>query len=424
LPPLLQHLSGKLGAALSVESRGGTTNRRQSRLREALIVAQIALAFVLLTGAGLLTMSFARVLKVDPGFRPDQLLTAQINLPTSRYGTAVLCRQYVQRILREVDGLPGVKSVAVSSAAPFTGHPDSNVFSAEGYQAPAGESLLAPFQTSVAGDFFGTYGFTLRDGRFFNADDADAEPKIALIDERFARKYWPGQSAVGRRIRQGTPDEKNAAVYTVIGVVGAVKQADLAEPANVGAIYLPYRQEAARGIILAVRTDMLTTALAPMLHAAALRVDPEVPVFDVKPMTDLVHTSLGARRTPMVLAGVFAVGAWLLAAVGIYGVLAYTVAQRRREIGIRLALGAVPGQVHRLFLRMGVRLVVIGLGMGAPLVYWLGRILRGQLFGVEPANPLVLAGGAAVVAAAALLAAFIPARRAAATPAMEALRAD
>jgi predicted permease len=424
VPPLVQHLGGKLAAALSVESRGGTTNRRQSRLREALIVAQIALAFVLLTGAGLLTLSFSRVLKVDPGFRPEQLLTAQVNLPSARFSKTEPRREYVQRLLREVAALPGIKSVAVSTAAPFAGQVDSNVFTVEGYEAPKGESLLAPFQTAVAGDFFGTYGFALRAGRFLNADDADAEPKLAVIDERFARKYWGDKSPMGRRIRQGTPDEKDAALFTVVGVVGSVKQADLTEPLNVGAVYLTYRQEASRGIILTVRTDMLPTALGPLLQAAALKVDPEVPLFDVKTMTERVDTSLGARRTPMVLAGAFAAGAVLLAVIGIYGVLAYTVAQRRREIGIRLALGALPTQVHAMFLRMGLRLLVVGLGIGIPLVWWLGSILRGQLFGIEPANPWVLTGGAAFVAAAAMVAAFVPARRAAATPAMEALRSD
>jgi ABC-type antimicrobial peptide transport system permease subunit len=207
-------------------------------------------------------------------------------------------------------------------------------------------------------------------------------------------------------------------------VVGSVKQIDLAEPPNVGAVYLPYRHETAPGLIVTVRTDMLPAALTSTLTAATLRIDPEVPMFDVKTMHDRVNTSLGARRTPMVLAAAFAGGALLLAAVGIYGVLAYTVVQRRREIGIRLALGARPGQVHGMFLRLGVRLLLAGLVIGAPLVWWLGVVLRGQLFGVEPANPWVFAGGAGFVAFAALLAAFIPARRAAATPAMEALRAD
>jgi hypothetical protein len=287
-----------------------------------------------------------------------------------------------------------------------------------------GESLQAPYQTAVAGNFFGTYGIALREGRLLNADDADAEAKVAVIDERFAKRYWAGRSAVGGRIKQGTSDDPKADVYTVVGVVAAVKQADLAEPVNVGAVYLPYRHEAAPGLILTVRTDLLPAALAPSLHAAVLKVDPEVPLFDVKTMTARVDTSLGARRTPMVLAGAFAGGAVLLAAVGIYGVLAYTVAQRQREIGIRLALGALPGQVHGMFLRLGARLLVIGLVLGAPLVWWLGTFLREQLFGIEPANPWVLGGGAVLVAMAALLAAFIPARRAAATPAIDALRAD
>jgi predicted permease len=424
LPALARHLGGKLGAALSVESRGGTTHRRESRLREALIVAQIALAFVLLTGAGLLTLSFARVLEVDPGFRAERLLTAQINLPRPRFADTAPRRAYVQRLLREVEALPGVQSAAVSSAAPFTGGVDSNVMTPVDYRLAPGESVQAPFNTAVAGDFFGTYGLALRDGRVLNAADADAEAKLAVVDERYARRYWPNRSPVGSRIRNGVGDEPEADIFTIVGVVGNVKQNDLAEPPNVGAIYLSYRHEASAGVLLTVRTDLLPSALAPMLQAAALRVDPEIPLFDVRTMSERVASSLGARRTPMVLAGVFAAGALLLAAVGIYGVLAYTVAQRRREIGIRLALGARPAQVHAMFLGLGARLLLLGLLLGAPLVAWLGSGLRGQLFGVAPANPWVLAGGAAFVGGAALLAAFIPARRAAATPAMEALRAD
>ncbi len=424
LPALAQHLGGKLAAALSVESRGGTTNRRQSSLREALIVAQIALAFVLLTGAGLLTLSFAQVLKVDPGFRPDHLLTAQITLPRARFNDEQR-RAYVQRLLQEAGAVPGVKALALSTSVPFAGSTNMNVFTVEGHALAQGESVQAPFQTAVAGDFFGTLGLPLRDGRFLDARDADAEAKIAVIDERFARRYWPaGQSPIGRRIKQGTQDDAKAEVFTVVGVVGAVKQADLAEPAHVGAVYLPYRQEPEPGLVLTVRTDLTPSALAGSLRAAALKVDADVPLFDLKAMSERVDTSLGARRTPMVLAGAFAVGALLLAAVGIYGVLAYTVAQRRREIGIRLALGALPSQVHGMFLRMGARLLVVGLAVGAPLVWWLGTLLRGQLYGIEPANPWVLTGGAVFVGIAALAAAFIPARRAAATPAMEALRAE
>jgi predicted permease len=330
----------------------------------------------------------------------------------------------VQRLIREVSALPGVKGVAVSTSAPFFDGGDSNVFTPEDYVAPKGESLQAPYQTAVAGDFFGTLGLTLREGRLLSADDADAEAKVAVIDERFAKRYWTNRSPIGRRIKQGVPDDPKADVYTIVGVVGAVKQVDLAEPVNVGAVYVPYRHEAAPGLIMTVRTDLLPSALAAALNAAVLKVDPEVPLFDVKTMTERVNTSLGARRTPMVLAGAFAGGALLLAAVGIYGVLAYTVAQRRREIGIRLALGAQPGQVHGMFLRMGARLLLVGLIVGAPLVWWLGTFLQAQLFGVGATNPWVLAGGAVFVGIAALAAAFIPARRAAATPAMEALRAD
>ncbi len=424
LPPLAHHLGERLGAALSVESRGGTTNRRQGRLREALMVAQVALAFVLLSGAGLLTFSFSRILQIDPGFRPERLLTAQLNLPRPRYAKYDDRRAYVQRLLAEVGQLPGVMGVAVSSAAPFAGDSDSNVMMPEGYEPAAGESVQAPYTISVAGDFFSTFGVPLRDGRLLTAADGDAEPLIAVIDERYARRYWPNSSPVGRRIVEGTGKEPDSKVYSIVGVVGSVKQSDLAEPVNVGAIYLPYRLQPTPGMVLTVRTDLLPAALAPALQAAALQVDPEVPLFDVKTMNERVATSLGARRTPMVLAAAFAGGALLLSVVGIYGVLAYTVSQRRREIGIRLALGASPAQVHGMFLRLGGRLLLLGLVLGVPLALWMGGSLRGQLVGMEPTNPMVLGFAAGCVGIAALLASVLPARRAAATPAVEAMRAD
>lgn len=424
LPPLALHSNHRLGAALSVESRGGTTSRRQGRLREMLIVAQIALAFVLLTGAGLITFSFSRILKIDPGFRTEQLLTAQLNLPRPRYAEFEPRRAYVERLLAEFSRLPGVKSVAVSSGAPFAGDVDSNVMMPENYEPAAGESVQAPFTVSVAGDFFTTLGVPLRDGRVLTAADGAAEPMIAVIDERYARRYWPDASPVGRRISEGTGREPDSKVYTIVGVVGSVKQTDLAEPVNVGAVYLPYRLRSTAGMVVSIRTDMLPAALAPGLQAAALRVDPEVPLFDVKSMSERVAASLGARRTPMVLASAFAGGALLLSAVGIYGVLAYTASQRRREMGIRLALGASPSHVHAIFLRLGVRLLLLGLAIGAPLILWLGEFLRGQLFGMEPTSPMVLAVAAGCVAWTAMVAAIVPARRAAATPAMEALRAD
>lgn len=424
LPPIVQHLGAGLGAALSVESRGGTTSRRQHRIREALIVAQIALAAALLTGAILLTVSFGRVLKVDPGFRPDHLLTARISLPRPRYQPFEERRAYVQRLLAEVNAIPGVQRAAIVTGGPFSGDTDANVMTPEGHQTAPGESLQAPFTAAVAGDFFGAYGIALKDGRLLRPEDGDAEAMVAVIDERYARRYWPNESPVGRRIRNGTGNEPDSQTFTIVGVAASVKQNDLTEPVNVGAVYMPYRHGAAAGFVVAVRTDLAPAALGAALQTAAARVDPEVPVFDVKSMDERLNTSLGARRTPMVLAGAFAAAALLLSAVGIYGVLAYTVTQRRREIGIRLALGALPAEVHAMFLRFGARMLLFGLLIAAPLVWWVAGALRRQLFGVEAMNPWIMAAAAGFVALAAFAASFIPARRAAQTPAMEALRAE
>ena len=421
--PVVWHtLRSDLRLALATESRGGTTTRDVHRLRYTLIVAQIALAYVLLTGAGLLGTSFNRVLAVTPGFRPESVLTGNLSLPGAKY-KAKDRLPFVERLTNTMQALPGVASVGVTTHLPFTDSRDNSAVSIEGHTLEPGESIQAHYISGVAGDYFETLGVPLREGRFLTLDDSRADLKVCVVDETVARRYWPKGGALGHRLIRGAPDSKDPH-YTIVGVVGAVKQRDLAETTANGAVYLPYSGYAGGGIVLAVRTTQAPETIGPALRAAILRLDPELPLTDLKKMSTLLDDSLASRRIPLLLAGIFAAVALLLAAVGIYGVLAYTVAQRQREIGVRMALGAQPTQIVRQFLGLGGRFLAIGLPVGLMGAWFAGRAMAGLLFGITPTNPAVLGGTALLLIVVAMLACLLPVRRAAGVSPVEALRAN
>lgn len=428
--PVVWHtLHSDLTVALSTESRGGTTTRQVHRLRHSLIVAQIALAFVLVAGTGLLGISFTRVLAVAPGFRTENVLTGKLSLPGAKYKKEARL-PFIAKLTDEVRTLPGVTSVGVTTGLPFTGSSDNNAISVEGRALEPGESIQAHYTSGVAADYFQTLGVPLREGRFLTLDDSlsvqsdsKSAPKVCVIDEEVARRYWPKGGALGHRLANGAPDPK-ADYHTIVGVVGAVKQKDLAEPTAGGAVYFPYANYAAGSFELVVRTVQAPQQLGPALRAAVLRIDPELPLNDLKLMATRVDESLASRRVPFLLAGIFAVVALVLAAVGIYGVLAYSVVQRQREIGVRLALGAQPEQILRQFLGLGGRLLAVGLPLGLLGAWLAGRAMAGLLFGVAPTNPLVLGGTAAMLLVVATVACLIPSRRAARIAPLEALRGN
>jgi predicted permease len=384
-------------------------------------VAQFALAFTLVAGAGLLGLSFAKVLSVDPGFRPENLLTGTVSLPWDRYKDEKPRFAFITRLDQELRALPGVTAVGFTTNLPFSGHENDNAISIEGQPPAPGESLHTHYTSGVAGEFFSAMGIPIREGRVLTNDDSVRSLRVCVIDEDVERRYWPGKSALGHRIFNGPPDKPDQA-YTIVGVVGSSKQTDLADKRASGSVYFPYIHSANQSITALLRTVQAPQAAGPALRAAVLRVDPELPVDDLKTMTARLDDSLVARRSPVMLAGIFAGVALVLAAVGIYGVLAYAVAQRRREIGVRMALGALPQQILAQFLSLGAKLVITGSILGG-LGGWLtGRAMAGLLFGVGPAHPAVFAGTAALLAVVAMAACLLPAVRAARVPPMEALR--
>lgn len=421
LPVIWHHRGDHLAASLSVESRGGTTSRATHRLRHGLIIAQFALAFILLAGAGLLGLSFTRVLSVAPGFQPEHVLTAAIPLPRSNYKEDAQRIAFLQRLQTELTALPGVNQVAFGTALPFSGSTSINAVAIEGRALAPGESLQTHHMSGVSGDFFPALGIPLRSGRFLTANDSAREDHVCVIDEIMAKRYWPDGNALGARIYNGPADPKETP-FTVVGVVGSVKQNDLADPRPLGAIYLPFRHYSSGYIFLGLRSTQAPELLTGALRSAVLRVDPELPIVDVSPLAHRLDESLSERRSPVVLAVIFAGVALLLAGVGLYGVLAYAVAQRRREIGVRMALGAQPSQIRGQFLGLGARLVAGGALLGLVGTWLAGQAMSKLLFGVTAMHPGVLAATAAALGALALLACVLPALRASRVPPMEALR--
>jgi putative ABC transport system permease protein len=425
LPIVWFNIHGSLAPVLNTESRGGTTTRGTHRLRHGLITAQIALAFMLLAGAGLLGVSFERVLAVRPGFQTDSVLTGQLSLPWTHYREDAQRLAFADRLLAELRGVPGVKSAALCTTLPFSGDMNNSAMFVEGYTPAPGDSIQAHYTYRVAGDYFAALGIPLREGRLLGPADVPAKVRNCVVDEDFARRYWPGHSALGHRLSNGPAGAPDSRTYTIVGVVGSVKQADLTDQKATGAVYFSYGDhDAPLGQWVVVRTLQRPEAAGHALRQAVLRIDPSLPLDDLKTMAARVDDSLVARRSPMLLAAIFAAVALVLAALGIYGVLAYAVAQRQREIGVRMALGAMPGQVLRQFLLLGVRLLAAGLVLGAAGAWFMGRAMSGLLFGVTPDNAAIFAGTAALLAAVVLVASLLPSQRAAKVDPMVALRGE
>jgi len=416
-------LHARLASSLQNETRGGTTSRAAHRLRHGFIVAQVALAFVLLSGAGLLGLSLKRVLETPAGFNPDNLLTGQISLPWKNYKDDASHRAFVDRLLPAIRALPGVTHVAVTTGLPFGNGVNDSVITVEGYAPKPGDSIRAHYLSATTSDYWTMMRIPLQRGRLLTEADEQSKTHVCVVDQAFADRYWPGADPLGRRLaRDVTVNAENA--VTVVGVVASVKQNELAETSGHGAVYFPFSAFSSGYFSLLVRTQLPPASLAPTVQKAVLQLDPELPVDDLKPMQTRIDDSLIARRSPAILAGIFAVVALLLAAIGTYGVLAYAVNQRQREIGVRMALGALPKQILALFLGLGARLLLIGIVLGALGAWLTGRAMQGMLFGVGAWNPGIFAVAAGVMVGVVFFALFIPARRAARVSPIDALRAE
>jgi predicted permease len=424
VPIIWFSLHSRLASVLHTESRGGTVSRAAHRVRHGFIIAQVALAFVLLSGAGLLGLSLQKLIATSPGFRPEQVLTGNISLPWKGYPENEPRLAFMERLLTELRAQPGVSAVGLITGLPMGGNISNSATSIEGREPVAGETVRAHYMSSAIGEYWQTMGIPLIEGRFLEDADNHREPRVCLVDQDFASRYWPGESPLGRRLA-ANPNFAAKEAFTIVGVVGSVKQRELAETSAQGAIYFPMKANyTPNGFSVVIRTAMEPTALAPMLQKVVLGLDPELPVDELKPMQAWIDESMVARRSPALLAMIFAAVALVLAAVGTYGVLAYAVNQRRREIGVRMALGAQPGQVLAQFLGLGAKLLAGGIVLGVLGAWGAGRAMQSQLFGVGAVHPGVLLVAALVMVVVVLLATFLPSHRASRVSPIEALRDD
>ncbi|MBI2832906.1 MAG: ABC transporter permease [Acidobacteria bacterium] len=431
LIPLAAILRANLSSVLREESRTGTGGRGARALRRTLVVAQVAFAFVLLLGAGLLAASFRHVLAVDPGFRSQGVLTAAVSAPPARYNGDDELRVLATESLRRIRALPGVMAAGTTSSIPFGGSYSDSVILAEGHQMKPGESLISPAQLRVSPGYFEAMGARLVSGRFFTEADTKDARRVLIIDDRLARRFWPGQDAVGKRMYQPNDAKDLVATnektewLTVVGVVREMKLRGFVESTeSVGAYFFPYAQSPTRRLTFAIRTATRPTAIVSALRREIAQIDSELPVYDVFTMDDRAAKSLVTRRWPLLLAGAFAVIALFLSSIGIYGVLAYLVAERRKEIGIRMALGGTPRRIFELVLSEGMILLAGGFVLGIAGSIALRKSLASQLYGVTPLDPTVVLLATAVLAVVALIACTVPATRATRIDPVGALNAE
>jgi putative ABC transport system permease protein len=402
--------------AMRSSSRSASSGPGAARVRNALVVIEVALAALCLSVGALLLHSYARLLRVDAGFEADRIATVALNLPEERYPDATARTRFLRSALESIRALPGTVSVGVSGRLPLGGEGGNNLIAAEGTNPPLTERPLADIR-EVNPEYFATLGIPLESGRIFS--EADQTP-IAVISTLTAQRLWPGQDAVGRRIRVGDPESP---LILVAGVVGDVHGVSLGRPPN-PTVYRPYWQRSPNRASLVVRMRTSPEAINASIAAAIHHIDPELPVPAVRTMDEIVSSSVAAERFQAMLVMVFGIAAALLAGLGVYGVVAYSVAQRTTELGVRMALGAGPRRLRLLVLRQALVPVAVGLLIGAGAAAAGGRILSSLLFEVPASDVLSLGSAALFLALVGFAAGYVPARRATCVDPASALRAE
>lgn len=417
--PALEASNPDLNETLKEGGRSGAGGPRH-RLRSLLVVAEIALSLVLLVGAGLMMRSFISLQHVDAGINPEGVLTMNIALPGGRYREPEKRIVFFSLLLERVRAIPGVQSAGTNSGLPLTGNNWGRSLTVEGFPVlPVGEAPSIN-HCVISPDYFSAMGIAILKGRDFDERDAREGPKVTIIDERLAREYWPDEDPIGKRIRFGPP-ENNEPWHTIVGVVREVKHQRL-DATTRESVYLPFPQMPMGGSSLAIRTSGRPETLITAVRAQIRELDPDLPVTLTMPMTEVVARSVWQPRLYTALFGVFAAVALILATVGIYGVMSYSVTQRTREIGLRMALGAQRQDVLKLVVGHGIVLATIGVGVGLVAAMVMTRLMSSLLFGVTATDPMTFAAVSVLLTGVALGACFIPARRAAKVDPMIALR--
>jgi putative ABC transport system permease protein len=418
LAPAIQLSRPELNTMLKEGGRGGG-GAKWNRVRSAFVVAQVALSLLLLLGGGLLIRSFDKLLRVDPGFKPENLLTLEYRLPRNKYQRSEAQWNFHRQVIERIRDVPGVKSVSLVRGLPFSGNGGSaGIILPDREVPPKDRAPVVRFDTAM-GNYFETMGIPLIKGRLFNEQDRLDTPRVFLINQTMARRFWPDQDPIGKQIKTN----EDGVTGAVIGVVGDAKHYWLEEEPQ-PQMYEPYSQSPGIFATVVVRTTVEPMSLAEPVRQAVWEVDSDQPMWEVRTVESLIDQSLADRRFLMVLMGVFAALALALTVIGLYGVMSYAVSQRTQEIGVRIALGAGARNIHRMVLRQGMTLVSIGVAIGLAASWLLTRLMANLLFGVSATDLMTFGSISSLLTIVALLACWIPARRATKVDPMVALRAE
>ncbi|MGZ9243138.1 MAG: ABC transporter permease, partial [Candidatus Binatia bacterium] len=418
IAPVLQ-TKVNLNDVLKESGRTTVGSVRGQRLRGVLVIAEVALSLVLLIGASLMIRSFVELVAINPGFRPDNLLTLQVILPQSRYSSDQQVINYYQQTLERLRTLPGIKAVGAGSGLPPVFNQSRNSFQIEGYQPSGTSENLTANYVPISSDYFTALGTDLVQGRTFNNFDGPNNEKVVIIDQHIAKRYFPEGGALGRRI---SFDNKDPVWRTVVGVVGNLKFSGNLYSESEDAIYLPYTQAPYGGMFFLIRTNAEPAQKASEVRSAIWSIDRDLPIAKVRTMTAVLADSVAQPRLYMTLLSVFAVIALILASIGIYGVVSSSVAQRGHEIGVRMALGAQRSNILRLIMVQGLRLVLIGIAIGIFCAYAASRVIAGLLYGISPTDLVTFIAVPVLLIGVAMLACLIPAHRATRVDPMVSLR--
>lgn len=423
--PVLRRQATDLSAALKESGRAATTGRERGRSRSALVILQVALSLALLVGAGLMFRTFQAIRSVDLGFQPDGVLTFDIALPSTDYPAAYDAATFWRELVERLAVLPGVQSAAVTNNLPLGPGIANGTILIEDHPVPEGDLPPVAERKYVSPTYFETLGIPVLQGRPLDARDAADEVRAVVVNRSFARHWWPEGNALGQRIRVSSADPW----YTIVGVVGNVRFQSLEEPVG-DAVYFPMLAGSAgspqtpRNMAVAIRTAGDPTALTAAVRTQVQALDPRLPIANLQTLGSLVNDSMARTSFTLVMLGIAAAVALLLGMVGIYGVISYTVGQRRREIGVRMALGATARDVRGMVVRQGLTLAVFGVVLGLIMAFGLSRLLKTLLYGVSASDPVTYGAVAVVLLGVAALASYLPARRASAIDPMEALRQE
>jgi putative ABC transport system permease protein len=410
LAPALQVSKSDLNETLKEGGRGNSGGSKQNRLRSLLVISEVALALVLLIASGLMIKSFMRLQNVNPGFNPENLITLEMELPQNKYGEKERQTAFQQQLVQRISEIPGVQSAGTVNNLPFSGNETNFGLTIEGRPVATANERPRAFYRNVSPNYFQAMGIPLRLGRFFIAGDNVSAPAVAIINETSARRFWPNEDPVGKRFKRGRPDSKNPWL-TIVGIVGAVSHTAL-ESASQPEVYLPFEQNAGPNLTLVARTRSDPRAFAGAVRREVSALDKDFPVSNIKFMNEILSSSVAQPRVYALLLGIFAGLALILAAIGIYGVMSYSVTQRTHEIGIRMALGAQRGDVLKLIIKQGMILALAGIIIGLIASFALTRILASQLFGVSATDHVTFAAISILLVIVTVIACYIPAARA------------